>query len=79
MATKIKTLRKTVWNQRKFGIDRDVTLFGLRIMKEMSNITRRIFEQPNDKMLELFKTLTGKYGSKASPFGFQYLPGCGTF
>ena len=51
MATKIKVLRKTVWNQKKFGVDRDVTIFGLRIMKEMSKITRRIFEQPNDKML----------------------------
>lgn len=30
-------------------------------------------------MLTLFKTLTAKYGSKNSPFGFQYLPGCGTF
>lgn len=29
----MKELRKTVWNQRKFGIDRDVTVFGLRIMR----------------------------------------------
>lgn len=30
-------------------------------------------------MLLLFKTLTHRHGSEAAPFGFQYLPGCGTF
>ena len=45
----------------------------------MSLITRKIFEEPNENMLKLFKTLTYKYGSKEAPFGFQYLPGCGTF
>ena len=56
-----------------------MTLFGLEIMRKMSLITRKIFEEPNENMLKLFKTLTYKYGSKEAPFGFQYLPGCGTF
>jgi pyruvate-formate lyase len=30
-------------------------------------------------MLVLFKSLTHEHGSEAAPFGFQYLPGCGTF
>lgn len=30
-------------------------------------------------MLKLFKNLALKYGSEKHPFGFQYLPGCGTF
>ena len=30
-------------------------------------------------MLLLFKTLTHRHGSESAPFGFQYLPGCGTF
>lgn len=71
--------RVDVWNQEKFGLSERVTQFGLRIMRRMSDITRNIFEHPSENMLKLFKTLTYKFGSKDAPFGFQYLPGCGTF
>lgn len=30
-------------------------------------------------MLTVFKKLTYQFGTKEAPFGFQYLPGCGTF
>lgn len=45
----------------------------------MSDITRKIFEEPSPAMLGLFKTYTYKLGSKEAPFGFQYMPGGGSF
>lgn len=72
-------LREVGWRQQKFGLDKEVTQFGLRISKRLSLITRKIFEQPDDALLRIFKTLTYKYGSKEAPFGFQYAPGGATF
>lgn len=37
-------LRELGWRQAKFGLDREVTLFGFRISKKMSLIARKIFE-----------------------------------
>ena len=51
----------------------------MRLANRMSEITRKIFEEPSPAMLGLFKTLTYKLGSKEAPFGFQYLPGGATF
>jgi pyruvate-formate lyase len=56
----------------------------------MSEIARNIFAKPRLDMLRLLKTLTYKYAwedktkKKGDPkrlikFGFQYMPGCGTF
>jgi hypothetical protein len=45
----------------------------------MTHITRKIFEEPNPGLLNLFKTLTYRFASKEAPFGFQYVPGAGTF
>ncbi len=36
-------LRRVVWRQAKFGLDKDVTHFGFRISKKLSEITRKIF------------------------------------
>ncbi len=72
-------LRQVVWSQPKFGLDKEVTDFGLRISKRLAAKTRFIFENPTDDMLLLFKRLTHQHGSLHAPFGFQYLPGCGTF
>jgi len=72
-------LRELAWKQHKFGLDEEATQFGLRLSKKMSLIMRKIFEQPDEGLLRIFKTLTYKYGSKEAPFGFQYAPGGATF
>jgi hypothetical protein len=72
-------LREVVWKQPKFGLDPEVTAFGLRLSKRMSRLARKVFEEPRPAMLNLMKTLTYKYATKDAPFGFQYVPGCGTF
>ena len=68
-----------MWRQKKFGIDEEVTKFGYYLANRMSDITRKIFEEPSPAMLGLFKTYTYKLGSKEAPFGFQYMPGGGSF
>jgi pyruvate-formate lyase len=83
MRTRLKErcdmLREVVWRQNKFGINKDTSEFGLKISRRLCEITRDIFTHPNNQMLSLFKNLTHTYGSAEHPFGFQYLPGCGTF
>jgi hypothetical protein len=37
-------LRELGWKQDKFGLDKDITKFGLRLSKKMSLIMRKIFE-----------------------------------
>lgn len=79
LKNRCELLRQLVWNRPKFGLDKSVTDFGLKITQKLSKITRKIFEQPSDDMLRLFKSLTNTHGSESAPFGFQYLPGGGTF
>jgi hypothetical protein len=44
LKNRCEMLRQLVWNQPKFGLDKNVTDFGLKITQKLSKITRRIFE-----------------------------------
>lgn len=78
-ALRCEALRQAAWAQPKFGIDPKVTEFGLRISKRLSNIVRDVFEKPDDDLLNIYKKVAKKYGTKEHPFGFLYMPGSATF
>lgn len=42
-AIRCQTLRKIVWEQPKFGVDPEVSRFGLRIAKTLSDIVKDVF------------------------------------
>jgi hypothetical protein len=43
LKNRCEMLRQLVWNQPKFGTDKAVTDFGLKITQRLSKITRKIF------------------------------------
>ncbi len=63
LKNRCEMLRQIVWNEKKFGLDKEVTEFGLRITHRLSKITRDIFENPSERMVALFKRLTFTHGS----------------
>lgn len=74
-----EVLRQLVWAQPKFGIDPEVSKFGLRITRRLSDIVRDVFEKPDAGLLNIYKRLAKTFGTKEHPFGFLYMPGNATF
>ena len=57
----------------------DVTEFGLRIAQRIADITVDFFAKPQKNTLNMMKDLTSRFTNENAKFGFQAMPGCGTF
>ena len=51
----------------------------MRIAQKIADITVDLFANPKPNTLNMMKDLTSRFTNENATFGFQAMPGCGTF
>lgn len=73
-------VREFVKNEPKFGLDPTVSEFGVALGKKINQAVVSMFSSPVPEFMSTMKRLASQKTSATNPtFGFQIMPGSGTF